>query len=101
MLVFILLILIILWFLGYGPLEAFFIPLFTILGRTISLWDILIFLVILGLIGALPRPFREISSVLLFIWVLSLLGFIAIAGLSSMLVIAVIVGLLLYLIGGV
>lgn len=100
MLALILIILILLWFLGYGPLEAFYVPLFTIGGNTISLWDILIFGVILWLISLLPRPINVIAGVLLALWLLSLLGILSFAGLSNMLVIAVIVGLLLYLIGG-
>ena len=94
-----LVILIVLWLLGYGPIEAFYVPLFSFAGRRISLWDILIILVILGLIEALPSPFRQIAIVFLVLWVLALLGIITAAGMSSMLVIALIVGLFLYLIG--
>jgi hypothetical protein len=96
MLTAILLLLIVLWLVGYGPAASLQMPLFSIGRQSISLWDVLIFAVILWLIGALPSPFREIAGIFLLLWVLSTLGILAIAGLSSMLLIAVIVGLVLY-----
>src|SRR6478752_194976 len=98
MIVALLIVLIILWFLGYVQipfLPALNIPLFALNGHTISLWDLLIFLVIASLIGILPSPLRQIAMVVLVIWVLSTLGILAIAGLSSILVIVIIVGLIL------
>ncbi len=98
-----LVILIILWFLGYlrvgglPPIPDFF--LFSLNGQQITLWNILTLLVISTVIGVLPSPFREIAGVLLILWVLSVLGILALGGLSSMLVIAIIVGLILYLAG--
>ncbi len=100
MLIAILLILIVLWFLGYGPIEAFYVPLFRIGGNTITIWDILIFVVVLGVINLLPSPIREIAIVLLIIWLLSVIGILAVSGLSSMIVIAIIVGVILALISG-
>jgi hypothetical protein len=96
----ILVILIVFWFLGYGPLETLRYPLVQVLGRTITIWDILIFLAIIWLIDLLPRPLREIAAVLLVIWLLSLFGIIAIAGLSNILIIAIIIGIGLYIIAG-
>lgn len=98
-----LLILILLWVFGYVHVSGITIPdlvLFTINGQVITLWNILILLVIAWLIGILPRPFREIASVLLVLWVLSVLGVLAIAGLSNIIIIAVIVGIIVYLVGG-
>lgn len=98
-----LIILIILWFLGYlrvdglPPIPDFY--LFSLNGQPITLWNILTLLVISALIGILPSPFREIAGVLLILWILSVLGILALGGLSSMLVIAIIVGLILYLFG--
>ena len=103
MIITILIILIVLWFLGYGPVTGLNIPditLFSINNNPITLWNILILLVVAWAIGILPRPFREIASVLLVIWILSVLGFLAIAGLSSMLVIAIIIGLIIYAVKG-
>jgi hypothetical protein len=96
MLIIILLLLIFLWFAGYGPVESLYVPLFNIGRHVISLWDIIIFGVIAWLIGILPSPFRQIAGVFFVLWILSLLGFLAIAGLSSMLLIAIIVGLVMY-----
>lgn len=97
-----LIILIILWFGGYLRVGTFPIPdlvLFNINGQPITLWNILILLVFSAVIGALPSPFREIASVLFVLWILSVLGIFFFGGLSSMLVIAIIVGLILYLVG--
>lgn len=69
-------------------------------GFSVTIWDLLIFLVLIWLVGSLPSPFRQIAVVFILIWVLSLLGIIAIAGLPSILVIAIIVGVLLYVLSG-
>jgi len=97
-----LIVLIVLWFFGYIHITGLTIPdfvLFTINNQPITLWNILILLVVMALIGILPSPFRQIASVLLILWVLSILGILAIVGLSSLLVVAIIVGLAVYLIG--
>lgn len=96
------LVLIILWFLGYVRLEGLNIPdfqLFVINGRPISLWNLLILMVIVWALSILPSPLREIAGVILILWILSLLGIIAIAGLSNILVIAIIAGLILSVLG--
>lgn len=93
----ILVILLILWFLGYITIPGIAIPRFPVFffnGRAITLWDILIFLVVVWAIEALPTPFREIAGVLLILWLLSTFGILAIAGLSHLLVIAIIVGII-------
>lgn len=100
MIVAILVILVLLWFLGYGPMEVLSVRLFNFNGKIISLWDVLIFLVLLWLISALPSPFRQIATVIFIIWLLAVFGIIAIAGLSNILIIAIIVGLVLYLLQG-
>ena len=96
----ILIILVVLWALGYLtipflPLGFLKITLFHLAGRSVSIFDILIFIVVLWAIEILPSPLRQIVMVLMLFWVLSTLGIIAIAGLSQMLVIAIIVGLVL------
>jgi hypothetical protein len=100
MLTAILLFLVVFWLLGYGPFQALHIILFRFMGISLNLWDIFIFLVFIWLVGALPSPFRQIAVVFILIWLLSSLGIIAIAGLSNILVIAIIVGVLLYILGG-
>lgn len=95
-------ILIILWLLGYLHVGSVYIPditLFTINNQIVTLWDLLILLVVAWAVGILPTPFREIAGVLLILWVLSVLGILAISGiaLSNILVIAIIVGLIVSL----
>ena len=91
-----LILLVIFWALGYIHIGNVTVPnalLFSLNGRPITLWDLLIFIIVLWAIGILPTPFREIAGVLLVLWVLALLGLIAIAGLSNLIVIAIIVGI--------
>ncbi|MBP7832472.1 MAG: hypothetical protein KA035_01745 [Candidatus Levybacteria bacterium] len=98
-----LVVLIALWFLGYLRIDGLptipDVQLFVINGQSITLWNILIFAVICWAIGVLPSPFRQIAGVLLIIWVLATLGILAISGLASIIVIAVIVGIILALLG--
>lgn len=97
MLIAIVVILIILWFLGYAPISGISIPnfvVFNINNHPITLWEILILGVIGWAIGILPRPFQAIASVLLILWILSVLGIFAISGLPSIIVLLVIVGLI-------
>lgn len=94
-----LVVLFILWFLGYVHIGSISVPdaiLFTINGRSVTLWDLLILLIISWIIGILPGPLRAVAAVLLILWVLSVLGIISLAGigLSSLLVIAIIAGVL-------
>ncbi len=103
MLMTLLVLLIILWFFGYIHIPALPIPdiaLFTFNGHIISLWDLLIFFVVGTLIGVLPGPFRYMAFALLFLWVLALFGIIAVTGLPNILVLAIIVGLIGYVLNG-
>ena len=93
----------ILWLLGYLTIPGITLPdmpLFDLNGYTVTLWDALIFFLIVGIIGVLPSPFRQIAGAFLFLWVLATTGIIAIANLSSLLVFAIIVGLVFYLFSG-
>lgn len=97
MLIAIVIILSILWFLGYVPITGISIPnlvLFTINNHPVTLWEILILAVIGWAISILPRPLQAVGSVLLILWVLSVLGILAIAGLSNIIVLVIIVGLI-------
>jgi hypothetical protein len=98
----IILLLIILWLLGYIHIAGLTVadfPLFAINNHTITLWELLIFFLIVWAVGILPSPLRQIAFVILVLWLLSTLGIFAIAGLSSILVIAIIVGLILSVLG--
>lgn len=92
-------ILIILWFFGYVRLDGLVIPdfeLFGINGHPVTLWSILILLITSWAIGVLPTPLREIVGVLLILWILAVLGILSLTGipLSSLIIIAIIVGLI-------
>lgn len=97
MLTTIIIILIILWFFGYAPISGISIPnidLFTINSHIVTLWEVLILLVISWAIGILPRPFQVVASVLLLLWILSVLGILSIIG-PNIIVIVIILGLIL------
>jgi len=99
----VLIVLIVLWVLGYAPVSGINIPdivLFTLNNHPITLWNILILAAIGWVIGILPSPFREVASVILVLWVLSTIGILGISGLPSILVIAVIIGLVVFILRG-
>ena len=101
MIITIVIILTILWFLGYAPLQGVSIPnvsLFTINSHMVTLWEVLILLVIGWAIGILPRAFQAIASVLLLLWILSVLGIFTLAGLPNIIVIIIILALILSII---
>jgi len=98
MLIAIIIILIILWLVGYAPLSGITIPnyaLFSINGHLVTLWEILILLVISWAIGILPSSLQKIAGILLILWILSVLGIFAIAGLANIIVLVIIIGLIL------
>jgi hypothetical protein len=89
----------VLWFFGYVNVSGINFPdihLFAINGVDITLWNLLVLLLVVGAISILPTPFREIAGVLLILWVLAVLGILAISGigLPSILLLAIIVGLI-------
>ncbi len=95
-------ILAILWFLGYIHIDGINLPdtsLFQINGQTVTIIDLLILALVATAISILPSPFREISGVLLILWILSVLGILAIGGLAltNWLVLAIIIGLIIAL----
>lgn len=96
----VLIILIAFWLLGYITipwLPVKDIQLFVVNSRSVTLWDVLIFFAAVWLIGLLPSPFRQIVSVILVLYLLSILGVVAITGLSNILVISLIVGTVIFL----
>lgn len=93
-------ILLILYFFGYISIPGINIPnplLFTFGGHAVTLLTLLIFLAIMWAIEVLPSPLRQIAMVVVLLWILSTLGFIALAGLSNILVVAILVGLIISL----
>ena len=93
-------VLLILYFFGYIHIPGLYIPnpmLFTFGGHAVTLSTLLIFFAILWAIEVLPSPIRLIAMLLVLLWILSTLGFIAIAGLSNILVVAIFVGLVISL----
>ena len=91
--------LVVLWFFGYVNISGITFPdirLFVINGVDVTLWNMLVLLLVVGAISILPSPFREIAGVLLILWVLAVLGILSIAGigLPSILLLAIIVGLI-------
>lgn len=98
MLIAIAIILIVLWFFGYAPISGLSIPnsvLFSINNHAVTLWEILILVAISWAISILPGPFQKIASVLLILWILSVLDIFAIAGLSQIIVLVIIVGIII------
>lgn len=89
-------ILFVLWLLGFISVGFLNIPLFSFGGETVTVLDLLIFLVVLWAIGILPSPFRQIGIVLALLWVLSVFGIIAIANFSTIIMLAFIAGLIIY-----
>lgn len=102
MLVTLIVALVILWFLGYVRIDGINIPdmtLFSINSHPVTLWNLLILIVVAWALSLLPTPLREIGGVLLILWILSILGIVALGGLalSNLLVIALIAGLIISL----
>ena len=71
------------------------IVLFTINTHLVTLWEILIFMAVVWAIGILPRALKIIASLLLLLWVVSVLGIFTIAGLPNILVIVMIIAFIL------
>lgn len=100
MIEFVLAIIFVLWLLGFVQIDFLSNILMSLNGRDISIKDVLLFLLILWLIGMLQTPFREIVAVLFVLWILSTLGIIAIAGISNLLVLAVVLGAVVFIFKG-
>ena len=93
---FLLIALILLWFFGYIQIPWLNIPhvnLFVLNGKTVTLYELLILIVVVWAISFLPNPLKQIAGVLLILWLLATLGLVAIAGFSQIILIALIVGI--------
>ena len=102
MLLTIVVLLIVLWFLGYVQISNVVVPnvpLFVINEHMVTLVELLIFVAIVWAVSILRTPLRQIGFAVVVLWVLATLGIIAVAGLSSILVIAIIVGVVAALFG--
>ncbi len=98
MIEFVLAVIFVLWLLGFIQIDFLSNIIMSLNGRDISIKDVLLFLLILWLIGLLDRPFREIIAVLFVLWILSTLGIIALAGISNLLVLAVVIGAVVFIV---
>ncbi len=99
----ILLLLIILWILGYLSVPGLTVPRFPLfyLGvHPVTLWDILVFILILWIAGIAPSPFREIFWAAVVLWLLTVVGILVITGFQTLLVLAVIIGVAMSLLHG-
>lgn len=99
----VLILLVALWFFGYIQIPQLPLQntvLFTILGKNVTLFDLILTLLILWVIGILPSPFRQIALVLLVLWILSFFGIVVITNFANIIIISLIAGVAFYLISG-
>jgi len=73
-------------------------PSFNIFGFHLTIENLLILMIIVWVASSLGGPLRQIVWVLIVLWILSMLGIIAVGGLSNLLVIGIVVGLILSLV---
>ena len=99
MLQLILILLLFFWLSQNFSVSFFNFVLFYINRRPVTLWNFIIFLIVIWAIGILPQPLRNIAIVLLLFWLLSLLGVIVVSGLSNIILPLIILGIILHLIG--
>ena len=95
-------ILAVLWYLGYVHIAGINIPnviVFSINDHAVTLWNLLILIVVASAISILPGPLRIAGGILLVLWILSVIGVLTLSGmaLSNILIIAIIVGLVVSL----
>jgi len=96
-------ILVIIWILGYSPLEVKAISelaAFYINGKPITFLNIVFLLTTLYFVSIIPRPFKQIGLVVAALWVAALLGYVSIPWLEPGMGVVIIIGLIFYAIGG-
>lgn len=96
MIIALVIILTVLWLFGYTPISSVIIPnpvVLSINNHPISLFEILILIAISWAIGILPRPLQAVASILLILWILSVLGIFALVG-PNILVLVIIAALI-------
>ncbi len=93
-------ILVVLWLLGIISVPWLTMPHFpslNILGFHLTITNLLVLGILIWIAASLGGPLRQIVWVLVVLWILSALGIIAIGGLSNLLVVGIVVGLVLSL----
>ena len=93
--------LVVLWLLGIIRipwLSMPHFPVFSIMGFSVTIERILIFLIVLWLATSMGSPFRQILWAFVILWLLSILGLVVIGNMTMLVVIAVVVGLVLSII---
>src|SRR3989304_8330207 len=103
MLIYLLVILVILWLLGVVRIPVLSVvnsPIIYLGNKAVGLYDILVFALIIWLIRILPSPLREIVAVFLILWLLSFFGVFFFGGLTNLIVLILIIGLIMHLFGG-
>lgn len=94
-------ILVVLWLLGIIGIPWLarpHFPFLNILGFNFTIEKLLVIALLIWIASSLGGPFRQIVWVLVVLWILSTLGIIAIGGLSNLIVIGIVTGLVLSLI---
>lgn len=94
-------IIIVLWLLGIISIPWLTIPNFpslNILGFELTIEKLLIIVILVWIASSVGGPIRQIVWVLVILWILTALGIIAIGGLSNLLVIGIVIGLILALV---
>jgi hypothetical protein len=90
-------IILLLWFLGIIQIPGFSINNIVILyfnGKPITLAQVFIFFIIMLMLGVLPSPIKQIAAAIFVIWILSVVGIITVTGLSNILIVGIIIGLI-------
>ena len=93
--------LVVLWALRYVHPSGLVVPdigVFAINRHTVTLLELGIFVVSVSSVAILPSPLRQIGAALVVLWALAITGTIPIAGLSSLVVLAIAVTLVAALI---
>ncbi|KKS98132.1 MAG: hypothetical protein UV73_C0003G0074 [Candidatus Gottesmanbacteria bacterium GW2011_GWA2_43_14] len=102
MLLLLITLIILLWLVGFisVPSTSFFtLPVMFLNGRAIGLWDIIIFLVLIWVVGILPQPLKGAVLILLLLWILSLMGIVVISGMGNVLLLLLLAALILHIMG--
>jgi len=94
--------LVFLWLTGIVTIPSFSIlhfALFYINAHPVTIWDILLLTVIIWMAGVVPVPFKGLAIILLILWLLAIMGVIAISGFSNLILVLLLLGLILHLLG--
>lgn len=91
-----LVVLVILWVMGLLNIPGLSVPnvtLFSFNRHPITMVNLIIFLMVVWIISLLHSPAREIASILLVLWVLSIFGILAIPGLANIVFLVLVLGI--------